>query len=80
MNTENNTNTENIPQPTLDSDYYPAWHSLEHVKNKIIRAQRLMVTYGNASYEISQNIKEYLTPASDKLIQIIDNDLSHEEE
>ncbi|QSJ18769.1 hypothetical protein JYQ62_08420 [Nostoc sp. UHCC 0702] len=78
--TENNTNTENIPQPALSSDYYPVWHSLEYVKGKIISAQRYMSAYSNGNYQSSQQIKDFLVPASEKLIQIIDNDLDYEEE
>ena len=77
--TQNNTNTENIPQPVLSSDYYLVWHSLEYIKGKIISAQRYMSAY-RGDYQSSQQIKDFLVPASEKLIQIINNDLDYEEE
>ena len=72
--------TEKISQPILNSDYYPVWHSLEYVKEKIISAQRYMSAYSDGDYQSSQQIKDFLSPASEKLIQVIDNDLDYEEE
>ena len=79
MTDENNTNPENIPRPALNSDYYPVWYSLEYIKGKIISAQRYMSAY-SGDYDSSQQIKDFLSPASEKLIQIIDNDLDYVED
>ncbi|BAZ49589.1 hypothetical protein NIES4103_22010 [Nostoc sp. NIES-4103] len=80
MMTENNTNAESISQPIADSDYYLVWHSLEYIKRKITNAQKYMSAYRNGDYQSSQQIKDFLIPAFDKLGTVIDKDLDYVDE
>ncbi|MEH2115380.1 hypothetical protein [Nostoc sp.] len=61
----------NIPQPDPAWDYYILWHSLHHIKAKVDETLQIMNHIEKATPEIDQEIRQTLVPASNKLIEII---------
>ncbi|MBC1242199.1 hypothetical protein [Nostoc sp. 2RC] len=76
MNIEN---LSDIPQPDPEWDYYPLWHSLQHIKAKIDAALKVMNKQEYANSVTDVEMREILDLASDKLIEIV-NSLEHDEE
>jgi hypothetical protein len=62
----------NIPQPDPAWDYYIAWYSLHHIKAKIDEALIIMNENEKSNPVIDRLIKQSLAPASDKLIEIVE--------
>ncbi|AFY34889.1 hypothetical protein [Calothrix sp. PCC 7507] len=69
-----------IPEPDPAWDYYPLWHSLQHIKAKIDAALKVMGASEEANSGLDQEIKNLLEPASDMFIQIIERELNVEYE
>ncbi|WGV23357.1 hypothetical protein [Halotia branconii] len=77
----NNENLSNIPQPDPSWDYYGTWRLLHGIKARIDEALKIMKNSENSTAEIDKEIKLSLEIASDRLIEIIDNDLvTHDDE
>ncbi|MEH1981397.1 MAG: hypothetical protein V7L27_19375 [Nostoc sp.] len=61
-----------IPHPDPAWDYYIAWYSLHHIKDKIDEALIIMNENEKSTPQIDHLIKQSLAPASDKLIEIVE--------
>lgn len=68
-------NNSNISQPDPSWDYYEIWQSLHIIKNKIDAGIKLISSEEQADDVTDQKLREILEPASDKLVEIIEQDL-----
>ncbi|MEA5626601.1 hypothetical protein [Nostoc sp. UHCC 0251] len=73
------TNT-NIPEPDPVWDYCQIWDSLQKIKAKIDVALEFMSEQEYASLYSDQEIKKLLAPASNKLIEIVNDVLIDDKE
>ncbi|MCC5606658.1 hypothetical protein LC612_07620 [Nostoc sp. CHAB 5834] len=67
----NNEEKLDISHPDPAWDYYILWYSLHHIKAKIDEALQIMNHIEKANPGIDQEIRESLVPASNKLIEIV---------
>jgi hypothetical protein len=74
----NNENLD-IANPDPAWDYYPLWHSLQHVKAKIDAALKLINQSDYLDPEVDKQARQILDLASDKLIEIVNQFLDEED-
>ncbi len=74
----NDQNLSDIPQPDPAWDYYPLWHSLNHIKAKINVALKIMADNEYSNPAVDEQLKDLLKPASDMFIEITERDLNVE--
>lgn len=60
-----------IPLPDPVWEYYPIWHSLNHVAAKINVALKILARSEDATTEIDFSIYQLLAPASNRLEEIV---------
>jgi hypothetical protein len=73
----NNGILEDIPQPDPAWDYYEIWQSLHTIKTKIDAGIKFISGEEQADDSTDQKLREILEPASEKLVDIIEQDLSN---
>jgi hypothetical protein len=65
-------NNQNSNNPDPAWDYYITWYSLRHIKAKIDEALIIMNENQKSTPITDRLIKQSLAPASDKLIEIVE--------